>query len=248
MSTSEASDDPFERHRQRDPLPSAGIHIVQLTDSPGDAALAALEPLIQLIRELGRPVEWQIVPRDRNLSQALDRGLAGASLPLVLVTTAREPWTQAHLVPLLTAIDHCDHVLGRRPAGVWETSVDWLLSLPRRLLFALPLWDIHSPCRLHRRDKLRRIPLQSASSFLEVEILAKATFLGDLIDQVDVPPLDGRIWSEGSWSDWRLVLLHPHLAPNSGPAEKPQSEREGDYGPRSQDEESRADLDQSGAV
>ena len=49
------------------------------------------------------------------------------------------------------------------------------------------------------REKLAAIPLQSASSFLDVEILAKATFFGHLIDEVDVPPLGGRIVRAG-WS------------------------------------------------
>ena len=68
--------------------------------------------------------------------------------------------------------------------------------LARRLIFAVPLRDVHSPCRLHRLDKLAAIPLQSASSFLDTEILAKATFLGHLIDEVAIPPLRGRVGSD----------------------------------------------------
>jgi hypothetical protein len=246
MTTSDANDDPYERHFQRDPLPQAGIRIIQVVDSPGDAASAVVAPLIELVRELGRPVECHVVPMDGDLSEVLGRGLAGASLPLVLVTTALRPWNKAHLTPLLEAIDRCDHVIGRRPAGTWGSCIGWLASLPRRIVFALPIFDVNSPCQMHRLERLARIPLQSASSFLNVEVLAKATFFGDLIDEVEVPALEGRNWSRGAWADWSRVLRHPLLAPPSGPAKEPQREREGDDGPRGQDGESRAHLDRSG--
>jgi hypothetical protein len=199
--------------------------------------------LIEVIRELGRPVECRVVAPDGNLSQAVRLGLEGAILPLVLITTARQSLTAAHLVPLLTAIDHCDHVIGRRPAGPVRTCARWLASIPRRFVFALPLFDVHTGCRLHRLEKLARIPLQSASSFLDVEILAKATFLGDLIDEVEVPPLDNRTWSAGAWTDWNLVFRHPLLAATSGPAKEPQGERECHDRPRGQNGECGAHLD-----
>ena len=109
----------------------------------------------------------------------------------MLVTTADEPWTKAHLEPLLEAINQCDHVIGCRPTASRGNWAGHPGSLVRRLIFAVPLHDVHSPCRLHRLDKLAVIPLQSASSFLDIEILAKATFLGHLIDEVAVPPLRG---------------------------------------------------------
>ena len=123
-------------------------------------------------------------------------------MPLVLVTTAEEPWTNAHLDPLLEAINQCDHVVGRRP-----TVSRGELGRPARRAGAArdlrgPLRDVHSPCRLHRLDKLAAIPLQSASSFLDTEILAKATFLGHLIDEVAIPPLRGRVGLPGWWTDW----------------------------------------------
>src|SRR5262249_10198314 len=153
-----------------------------------------IAPLVDHLASIGRAAEPRIVAIEgESLGDALARGLAGAHLPLVLVTTAEEPWTPDHLKPLLEAIDHCDHVIGRRPVGGRERCLRWLASLPRRLVFAVPLRDIHSPCRLHRLEKLAAIPLQSSSSFLDLEILAKATFFGHLIDEVDVPALRGRV-------------------------------------------------------
>ncbi len=117
-------------------------------------------------------------------------------------------------------------LIGRRPAGDREQWSRWLKSLPRRLVFALPLLDIHSPCRLHRLEKLAAIPLQSASSFLDTEVLAKATFLGHLIDEVDVPPLRSLLRTAGRWSDWKQVFRHPLFKRVSGPAEEAQGQHE----------------------
>jgi hypothetical protein len=198
---------------------------------------------------MGRPVEPIVVPVEgMPLACALARGLEGARHPLVLVTTAQEPWTEAHLTPLLEAIDHCDHVIGHRPAGRWVRWKHWLSALPRRLIFAVPIRDIHSPCRLHRLEKLAAIPLQSASSFLDVEIIAKATFCGHLIDEVEVPALPGLVRAQGWWSDCRQLLRHPIFAGPSGPSEEAQGQGEGDDGPGREDRQGRAHIEQGGPV
>src|SRR5690242_3748672 len=120
MTTSEELDDPFLRHFRRDPLPDAGIRIILLTEQPEGRAGPILAPLVDHLAAIGRAVETRIVAIEgRPLGAALARGLEGARLPLVLVTTAEEPWTEGHIRPLLEAIDHCDHVIGRRPAAGW---------------------------------------------------------------------------------------------------------------------------------
>ena len=97
MTTSEAIDDPFASHIRRDPLPDAGIRIILLTDLPRPDAEAVIAPLRDHIKAMGRSVEERILEvNSSDLSHALCRGLEGASLPLVLATTAVEPWTPAH--------------------------------------------------------------------------------------------------------------------------------------------------------
>ena len=190
--TNEADDDPFAEHIKRAPLPAAGIRIVVLTDKAHEDREGVALSLADLIVASGRGVDSCVVSvGETGLGASLKRGLEGASFPLVLVTTAHEPWTKAHLEPLLEAINQCDHVIGCRPRGSRGSWVGILGSLARRVIFAVPLRDIHSPCRLHRLDKLAAIPLQSASTFVDTEVLAKATFLGHLIDEVDVPSLRG---------------------------------------------------------
>jgi hypothetical protein len=238
MTTSEASDDPFEIHSRREPLPNAGIRVILLSELSNDSAAAIIAPLINHIQAIGRQVERSIEPVDgSDLRRSLICGLEGATLPLVLVTTALEPWTSAHLDPLLEAIDQADHVVGRRRAAKAENAQRWLGALPRRLLFALPLLDVNSPCRLHRLDKLLEIPLQSTSSFLDTEILAKATFFGHLIAEVNVPSLRGFTTTRGKWSDWSHVLRNPQFRRASGPAEESQCQHEGADGPCGEDQQ-----------
>jgi hypothetical protein len=244
--TPEVYDDPFADHLRRDPLPDAGIRVILLTDLPAESADAIISPLADLIEGLGRPVERFIVPVGSDgLGRSLERGLRGATLPLVLVTTAEEPWTKAHLEPLLEAINQCDHVVGGRRD---RTRTNWS-GLPglliRRLIFAVPLRDVHSPGRLHRLDKLAAIPLQSSSSFVDTEILAKATFLGQLIDEVAIPPLRGRTRATGLWMDVNQVLGHPVFARSSCPPEEPQCQCESDDGPGGDDQHGRADIHQT---
>jgi hypothetical protein len=245
MTTTECSDDPFAEHQRRDPLPSAGIRVIMLTRLPGEDATGLMDPLAELIASRDRPVERRIVAvsREHGMGQALRQGLLGAHLPLVLVTTACEPWTDAHLDPLLQAIDGCDHVIGCRPRSRRAVWTGLFGALTRSLVFALPLRDVYSPCRLHRLDKLAVMPFQSASSFLDVEILAKATFLGHLIDEVQVPPLGGHTVSAGSWTDWNRILRHPKFAQSSGPTEETQSQQERADGPGAEDQEGCADIE-----
>ena len=243
MTISEVSDDPFAEHVRRDPLPDAGIRIILLTHFPVESAERIIASLADLVVATGRSVERSIVTvGEDGLGRALERGLVGATLPLVLVTTAEEPWTNDHLKPLLEAINQCDHVIGCRPARVGRWS-GLLGRMVRRLIFAVPLRDIHSPCRLHRLDKLLAIPLQSASSFLDTEIVAKATFLGHLIDEVAVPSLQGYVRSTGWLTDMSQVLGHPVFVRSSGPSEETQCEREGNDGPGSENEQRSADLE-----
>jgi hypothetical protein len=245
----EEFDDPFSRHFRRDPLPDAGIRVVLLTDLPTDRAEAVIAPLVDDLRSMNREVETRIVPIEgRGLGAALTVGLTGAHLPLVLVTTAEEPWTEAHLKPLLNAIDKCDHVIGRRPVGGWDGFARWLATWPRRLVFAVPLRDIHSPCRLHRLEKLAAIPLQSPSSLVDLEILAKATFFGHLLDEVDVPPLEGRVLSHGWWPDLRRLLREPRFAQPSGPAEEAEREGEGDHRPGGEDGHGGSHIEETGPL
>src|SRR4051794_29816904 len=177
MSTDESFDehDPFYAHFHREPLPGAGVRIVLITELSEESARPVVAPIADALAAAGREVQTRVVAFEKGktrLGQALEGALEGPLPPLILVTTAVEPWSPAHLDPLLAAIDLCDHVTGRRPQGLARRVLRRIGSLPRKVIFAIPVLDVHSPCQLHRSEKLAAIALRSASSFLDVEILA----------------------------------------------------------------------------
>jgi hypothetical protein len=259
MSANETvDDDPYLAHFHRDPLPGAGVLIVLLSEQAEDSASSLLAQAIAWIEEAKRPVEVRLAaldPRSERLGELLARALEGTSQPLVLVTTPLEPLTGAHLEPLFKAIDLCDHVTGRRPASTAGRILRAIGSLPRGLVFAVPILDVNSPLSLHRTQALRAIPLQSASSFVRHEILAKATFLGHLLSEVDMPPIRGWSTRRGWWSDLGTILKNPDFRPDpsvlaSVPAEDSESQIERADGPRGKDQDGleHVVLKQGGAV
>lgn len=112
-------------------------------------------------------------------------------------------------------------VLGTRPTPLpgwlgWRTH---LAGLWWRLLFGVHNRDATSPCRLLRREVVPRLALQSEGSFVHVEILAKATFLGLILSE-DIPlterkrggalPAEEYADAAGAWSrDFHNLLWRP---------------------------------------
>src|SRR4051794_27497983 len=173
---------PLDAAAKRDPIPCGGVRVVVMAAGGDPDPDAIGQGLLDLLKARKRPADAFVVRPDRvGWARALEQGLSDGTHPIVLVTSATRPWTAAHLDPLLKAIDARDHVVGRRPAG---RAGRWLRTLPWRILFALPVDDPFSPCRMHRRSALERVVPQSSSRFLEVEILAKATFLTQVIEEV----------------------------------------------------------------
>ncbi len=243
MTTIDPSDDPFLAHLEREPMTGAGVRVIVITQPEFHDGHAVAESIENLFKDSDREVESVVIPvTSEGLARAIEHGLEGATLPLVLVTSAQQAWTKPHLEPLLKAIDACDHVFGRRPRSTLRS--DFVARIVRRLIFAVPLRDVHSPCRLHRLEKLAAIPLQSESSFIDTEILAKATFLGHLIDEVPVPRLDGWLRSRGAWKDWNRVLSHPRFAREACRAE----EIEGDHPQQTNDDLASEDCPRQEAV
>lgn len=117
-------------------------------------------------------------------------------------------------------------VLGMSPTPLpgwlgWRTHRGgWLY----RFLFAIRNRDASSPCRLLRRELLPRLALQSEGSFVHVEVLAKATFLGRLLSE-DIPigerkrnlgaePAAEYVDPPGQWwRDLRRVWRNPDFGP-----------------------------------
>jgi hypothetical protein len=239
--------DPYELHFQREPRRDAGVFVIALRSPDGRGGEPVAESVRARVRSAGRAVESVVIEMGETTTGVLERAVNATAMPLVVITSAAAPWTDAHLKPLLGAIDKADHVVGCRPLAPGGRLRRWLANRPARWVFGVPAADIHSPCRIHRAEALRAIPLQSRSAFLDVEILAKATFLGHLIDEVPIPPLEG-LPVKLSRADRRLVARHPLFVRPSIPAEDSEREQEGERGPDGQDEQGRPDLADAGPL
>ncbi len=81
--------------------------------------------------------------------------------------------------PMPNAADHVDIVVGRRPGR--RRGVGRML---RDSAFGIPVADMDSGVVLVRRALLADIPLHSRSSFATIELVAKANFMGHVLDEV----------------------------------------------------------------
>jgi hypothetical protein len=248
---------PLDAFVHREPVQGAGVAVVVVVPAGDDPAQApsAGEAIAAQLR--GRQRVAMVLTPDLTpgRGQAIHRIGRGAEAPVVLVARTTSPLPESVLKALLDAIDRADHVWTRRPvAGGWGGRLArWLRNLPARVVLALPVADPHAPFSVHRREKLAAIPLQSRSDFVDIELAAKATFLGHLIDQVDMPDI-ARPAPRADVRDRLAVLKHPTFRvepdppPPSAPLEDPKGDEERHDGPGRQDEQARPDLGQPGTL
>src|SRR5262249_17535641 len=129
--------DPFEAHLQREPRSTSGVHVLVISIDEPERADAIASGLVSLLTERGRRAAAEIVLCDKSFGLPRADALAiDTEHDLVLVTTATAPWNAEHLDPLLKAIDHCDHIFGRRQLPFGGRLSRWLGRLPWKLLFA----------------------------------------------------------------------------------------------------------------
>jgi hypothetical protein len=189
----------------------------------------------------------------RGLGAALRTGLSAAGHPLLFYTTCDRQYQPAAFKLLLDRIDKVDLVTGIRvwqpvpawlkvlggvyravarvvfgvplgPRQVWLGWSGWQRRWLARWVFGLRLQDPECAFRLFRRSIFGRIPIQSDGPFAQVEILAKANFLGCLFDEVAVTHhprvgggiTDGALPARTGAEAWRLFK-----EPDFGPAVLP---------------------------
>jgi hypothetical protein len=87
----------------------------------------------------------------------------------------------------------------------YATRVHWL--------YAIPLIDVNSCFKLFRTEFLKRFPIQSDGDFVHTELVAKATFLTSIMDEVPLTPKPDPLPSLGPLGvDQRRVFRRPEFA------------------------------------
>jgi len=132
----------------------------------------------------------------------------------VVVSGCRVGQPKPRLVRLLGSVwrAFCRIVLGlpvpASPAwlGFREAAYSYIVWV----VFSVPMIDPTSAFKLWRTDFLRRFPIQSDSDFVHVELVAKATFLTQILDEIPLTPRSspGLTPRRASADFWR-VLRNP---------------------------------------
>jgi glycosyltransferase involved in cell wall biosynthesis len=86
-------------------------------------------------------------------------------------------------------------------------------------VFGVPMVDVGSTFKLFRTDFLRRVPIQSDGDFVHTELVAKATFLTSIMDEVPLTPQPDEPVPRGrvSWGELLRVFSDPQFAHPAAP-------------------------------
>lgn len=86
----------------------------------------------------------------------------------------------------------CKVLLGLQlePPPAWLGVRGTLYRCFAKFVFGVPLADVNSKFKLFRTAFLCRFPIQSDSEFVHTELVAKATFLTSIMDEVPLTPTD----------------------------------------------------------
>jgi glycosyltransferase involved in cell wall biosynthesis len=155
------------------------------TDLTGAIAdeLAAADP--EHVRVLHNPV-------NRTLGGTLRAGFAAARKEFVLYTDADLPFDfqEVGRALRLLAYQEADFLsawrFNRTSEGATRTAYSFVYNWMIRLLFGLRIRDVNFSFKLFRRSLLARFPLRSEGSFIDAELLIRASRAGARIIQIGV--------------------------------------------------------------
>ena len=209
----------------RTPIASAPLSVILTPSDAEPSGKEGLGRWENFLADLGRQYELFVVPPGlRGIGTVLRAGLAAARNPLVVFASGDPRYRPEDLKRLLERIDAVDLVVGCRAGSMpaWLGGIGRLYRLAVRILIGVPLdplpswfgwknWffyllvrivtgvrvhDVNCGMQLFRRDVVAGIPVQATGPFALAEIIAKANFLGCLMDEVPIagPPEDQPLW------------------------------------------------------
>ncbi len=117
----------------------------------------------------------------------------------------------------------------------WYGWGPWWYRVRAGWVFGVPLADVNSAFKLYRTAFLKRFPIQSDGDFVHTELVAKATFLTSIMDEIPLtpssephPPL-GPLSADRSKVRWSPEFAFRAAAPAPKPPDAP-SEAEANAG------------------
>jgi hypothetical protein len=97
-----------------------------------------------------------------------------------------------------------------QPSPTWLGLREYLYGSFVGWVFGVPLADVNSAFKLYRTAFLKRIPIQSDGDFVHVELVAKATFLTCIMDEIPLTPKPDPV-PPSVWSDMWKVFTNPEF-------------------------------------
>lgn len=144
--------------------------------------IAAADPKVRVIHH----------PRNRKLGGAMKTGFAAATGDLVLYTDADLPFDMAELPRAVRLLREYDvdiisaYRLDRTGEGVLRGVYTYVYNALIKLLFGVRVRDINFAFKLCRARIFEHVHLRSEGSFIDAELIIRATRLGYEIMQMGV--------------------------------------------------------------
>ncbi len=104
------------------------------------------------------------------------------------------------------------------PLPAWPGLRGYLYGLFVGCTFSVPLADVNSKFKLFRTAFLKRFPIQSHSDFVHTELVAKATFLTSILDELPLTPAEAlEVKPASVWRDFWRVFNNPDFGKPATP-------------------------------
>jgi glycosyltransferase involved in cell wall biosynthesis len=105
-----------------------------------------------------------------------------------------------------------------QPRATWLGFGDYAYNRYVRTIFGVPLDDTNSAFKLYRTAFLKRFPIQSDGDFVHAELVAKATFLTSIMDEIPLTPKPDAVPKMGPVrAEMRRVFSHPEFVVPKSP-------------------------------
>lgn len=104
------------------------------------------------------------------------------------------------------------------PAPAWLGGREWFRAHLAGVLFGNPFHDPMCGLKLVRKSLFDKFPIQCDGDAAHLELIAKATFVTGLLDEVPLTP-DAAPLPRASWRGVGGLLQNPRFTPQLGPAD-----------------------------